>query len=171
MDWVLTRTNCGSIHSLLHMTIHSSTECSKPFLQAINNQVSLWNTWKCNSPQEAEARLPSTCSRALEGAAWQVLRCPCVSDLGKGWAAPLSFPPHFLSYCDRGAGSEQELKLSRPHHASLFPPSMALGCLTHATCSSSCRPKEEQNISFLHTGMSHSECKQDLCYNNANSIA
>lgn len=90
---------------------------------------------------------------------------------GEGLGSPSELPSTFLSYCDRGAGSGQELKLSRPHHASSFPPSMALGCLTHATCSSSCRPKEEQNISFLHTGRSHSECKQDLCYNNANSIA
>lgn len=50
-----------------------------------------------------QARPSPTCCRALEGAACQVLGCPgafarkgraAEAALGKGWAAPLSFPPH-----------------------------------------------------------------------------
>lgn len=112
---------------------------------------------------------PFICSGTCKGLPVCVCRKGTAAGLGKGWAAPLSIPPCF---CPAVTGK----RLSTATEALQSTPCefiFTLCCLTHLTSDAKL---------LLHTGApadprknrtppSHTECKQDPCYNSANSSA
>lgn len=176
MGWVSTRTKAGSIHGSLWRTIHSSTHCSRPLLQAMESQASLWNICQWSSPRKLQGRLSSIhLQRDMQGTARVCLQEGHGCRAGEGLGSPSEHPSMFLSCCDREEA--QHSNWSSPEHTMRvhFHPVLSdpphQWCQAAAAHRSSWRPKEEQNTSFPHWMQAGSllQCKflslRNCCFN------